>query len=143
MGENTNQIEHEIEAQRSELGKNLQELETKAKAVTDWRTHFEKNPMAMIGVAFGGGLLLATMVGGRRRSRNQQAGVHDSIHQGERTQVTETWEHIKGALAGVASTKVVEFLNDIVPGFQDHFGKQQAGALKTTPALPAGNSKLA
>ena len=38
MGEDTNQIEREIVAERDRLGRNLNELETKTQQLGDWRT---------------------------------------------------------------------------------------------------------
>jgi len=46
MAERPDQIERHIESARTELGSNLQELEYKVKQATDWRTHFERNPMS-------------------------------------------------------------------------------------------------
>ena len=66
MGEATNEIEAHIENTRANLGSNLQELEKKVKSVTDWKQHFQNSPMTMVGVAFGGGILLATMLGGHK-----------------------------------------------------------------------------
>ena len=69
MGETANQIESYIDQKREDLGSNLQELEQKVKSATDWRWQFQKNPMTMIGIAFGIGMLLAAMLGrGKRRS---------------------------------------------------------------------------
>src|ERR1039457_4370277 len=39
------------------------------KRAVDWRVQFEERPMSMIGLAFGGGVLLSTLIGGRSRSR--------------------------------------------------------------------------
>ncbi len=126
MGESADQIKREIAVQRDDLGSNLSELENKAKSLTDWRGHFEKNPMTMIGVAFGGGLLLATMAGGRRsRSRNYSSENKESRGSSTPSKTKETWENVKGALFGLASGKAVEFLDEVVPGFGEHFGKQQ------------------
>jgi len=55
MGEATSQIEAHIENTRADLGSNLQELEQKVKSVTDWKQHFQKSPMTLLGAAFGGG----------------------------------------------------------------------------------------
>jgi Protein of unknown function (DUF3618) len=55
MGQTTNQIEAHIEDTREHLGSNLHELEQKVKSVTDWKQHFQTNPITMLGVAFGGG----------------------------------------------------------------------------------------
>ena len=54
MGEKSNQIERQIQAERGELGRNLNELLSKVQEVTDWRAQFQKRPMVMIGVAAGG-----------------------------------------------------------------------------------------
>jgi len=58
MGETSDQIAHEIEQARAELGTNLQELENRFQQATDWRQHYQKQPFLMIGLAFVVGLLL-------------------------------------------------------------------------------------
>lgn len=68
MDEKPDQILGHIEAQRNELGRNLNELETRVRRGTDWKTYFDRNPMMMLGVALGGGLLLGTAVGKRGHS---------------------------------------------------------------------------
>jgi len=68
MDEKPDEIMNHIDSQRQELGRNLNELESRVKGATDWRMQFDKNPMLMMGVALGGGLLLGTMVGGKRSS---------------------------------------------------------------------------
>jgi hypothetical protein len=37
----------------------------------------------------------------------------------------EAWEDIKGAVIGVAATKVGSALEEILPGFQEHYQKRQ------------------
>jgi ElaB/YqjD/DUF883 family membrane-anchored ribosome-binding protein len=59
MGETASQIENHIEETREDLGSNLHELEERVKLATDWRSHFRNNPWLLLGLAFGGGLLLA------------------------------------------------------------------------------------
>ena len=68
MDEKPDQIMNHIEAQRHELGRNLNELETRVRRTTDWRAQFDRNPMLMMGVALGGGLLLGTITGSSRKS---------------------------------------------------------------------------
>jgi ElaB/YqjD/DUF883 family membrane-anchored ribosome-binding protein len=65
MAQKPDAIRQHIEAQRAELGENLQFLEHRVRARTDWRTWVQERPMAMLGVAFGVGFLLARFVGGR------------------------------------------------------------------------------
>jgi hypothetical protein len=67
MDETAGQIEHEIEAERDRLGKNLEQLEMKIKSATDWRTQFNKYPLIIMGSAFGLGLILSMLT--RRSSR--------------------------------------------------------------------------
>jgi len=72
MDEKPDQIMSHIESQRDQLGRNLNELETRVKRTTDWRVQFDRNPMLMMGVALGGGLLLGTMTAssGRKSGRS-------------------------------------------------------------------------
>jgi len=135
MGETTNQIETYIENKREDLGSNLQELEQKLKSATDWRQQFQKNPMTLIGVAFGGGILLATMVGGRRRHRHgggtpvsesQPVNTPHAATDDQKHKALETWDNIKGALIGVAATRFNGFLGEMVPGFHEQFDKTES-----------------
>lgn len=129
MGETTSQIEAQIAHSRETLGSNLHELEQKVKAVTDWKQHFRTSPVMLLGVAFGGGVMLATMLGGRRRSG--QGDRSSSSHAGgaeplartsfQKSQALETWDKIKGALIGVAATRVKDYVDEIIPGFNEEF----------------------
>lgn len=130
MGQTANQIETHIEQTRDTLGSNIQELEQKVKSVTDWKQHFQNNPMTMIGVAFGGGVLLATMLGGgkRRRSFSSHEQTAHPSHAGMDSQkhnALEAWDSIKGALIGVAATRFKDFVGEVVPGFTDQFQHTQ------------------
>src|SRR3982751_523792 len=73
MDEKPDQIMSHIESQRDQLGRNLNELETRVKGATDWRVQFDKNPMLMMGVALGGGLLLGSIVGGSKKSSSRSS----------------------------------------------------------------------
>jgi hypothetical protein len=128
MGETTNQIEAHIERTRENLGANIQELEQKVKSATDWKHHFQNNPMAMMGVAFGGGILLAAMIGGKRRRSpavSEQAR-HSPRGTGRHKHLAlEAWDHITGALIGVAASRFKDFVDQIVPGFKEQFPRTQ------------------
>ena len=67
MGERSDQIALEIEQQRAQLGANLHELEIRIETATDWREQFRKYPFMMMGLAFGGGLILSGMLPPKRR----------------------------------------------------------------------------
>lgn len=61
----TTRIEHEIGAQRVGLEIHMRELESKLSEATDWRTYVRRKPFALVGGAFGFGLLTALMFGKR------------------------------------------------------------------------------
>lgn len=65
MAEKPEAIKHHIEAQRAELGENLQFLEHRVRNATDWRTWVNERPLAMAGAAFGVGFILSRLLGPR------------------------------------------------------------------------------
>jgi hypothetical protein len=143
MGQTTDEIEAYIDDRREDLGSNLHELEHRVKSVTDWKGHFQKNPMTMMGVAFGGGILLATIVGKRKNRRGERRLSGDSYGSEPRAGTTyqkhkalETWDNIKGALIGVAATRFKDFVGDVVPGFHEQFQRVENN---TKPVQPLSN----
>lgn len=148
MGENTNQIEQEIRARRADLGRNLDELEDRARELADWRTHYRNHHGAFIGAAFGLGALIGLMAiphaSGPRKMRRvalHQDPIHDyephdtshdpyrprhNWRDGQGTtaravrQLSDTWSQIADALLRTASDKAVELVGNVVPGFRDH-----------------------
>jgi len=106
------------------LGANLEELETKVKDAADWKHHFRNRPMTMIGLAFGGGVLLAAMLGSRsQRGDWESAAPAANTTARVKSAALDTWGHIKGALVALAATRAKEFIDEIVPGFKQHFDK--------------------
>ncbi|HEX7361346.1 MAG TPA: hypothetical protein VF283_12720 [Bryobacteraceae bacterium] len=66
MAEDPNEIEHNIESRRRDLGGHLDELETRLREETNWRTYVRRNPLTVLATVFGAGLMLAYTFGGRR-----------------------------------------------------------------------------
>jgi hypothetical protein len=130
MGQRTDQIENQIEDKREDLKSNLQELETRVKTAPDWRHYFAEHTGTMIAAAFGGGVLLAAMLGGRSdRASRSQAGDSEPVRQwrtGTKHEVLENIDSIKSALVGAAATKFKGVLGEIVPGFKEHLAKAEA-----------------
>lgn len=62
MDERTGEIVGQIFEERQRLGSNISELEQKFKEATDWRSHFARNPWAMLGGALAVGFLLSGVV---------------------------------------------------------------------------------
>ena len=127
MGQTTNQIEAHIEETQEDLSSNLHELERKVKAVVDWKQQFQTNPMTMLGVAFCGGIALAAIMGGGKnrrrgeRSYSSPAMSSEPRGTGNSNKAMETWDNVKGALMGVAATRFTDFVEELVPGFQEQF----------------------
>ena len=61
MGKTADQIESDIEHMREDLKSNLELLESRLKAVVDWRGHVGNHPGPMIVAALIGGALLSAM----------------------------------------------------------------------------------
>lgn len=131
MGENTNQIEREIRAERLELGRNLTELEMKAKQLADWRTYYRNHPKLLLGIALGGGVMLGALAG---RTRPPVRDARETMprllrpRSGAGAQIEETLQRISDALLGVVSAKVVEFVSNVIPGFSDQLDHRPSGS---------------
>jgi hypothetical protein len=92
----------------------------------------------MVGVAFGGGILLASMMGGKRRSRAgvSTLGAASEPHAGtdhQKYKAMETWDNIKGAIIGVAATRFKDFVAEVIPGFQEQYQRTEAKTGATPP----------
>jgi hypothetical protein len=129
VAERPDQIEQRIASTRHELGNNLHELEHKVKQAADWRTYYERNPMTMVGVAFGGGVLLASLMGGRRGRNDapyvtqvpRSAGYLTGAKQ--RDPASDLWQNVKAALIGLSGAKLRGFLDEALPGFSEHYDR--------------------
>ena len=143
MGETSNEIERHIQATREDLSDNFLELEDKVKAAVDWRAQFEARPGTLMTLAFGGGILLSALLPSRRASRRRfsdssllvtpDRSVSARAHNTNRiivdgaNETGETWNAVKGALLGVATTKLSGFIEELIPGFQQEFTKGRDG----------------
>ena len=73
----------------------------------DWRGQFEERPLVMLGLAFGGGLLLASM--GRKRSRKRKGSfLAERPDKG-------AWGEVKSVLFGVLTTAAMGIIEDALP----------------------------
>jgi hypothetical protein len=121
-------LEREIAAEQEALGENLAELEHRAKDLVDWRALVRKRPGAMIGIAFGGALLVAAM-GGSRRSRSGARTMrerhHESNGDGDASAARDAWAMFKGAVVGAATTRVTSYVAGLLPGSHEHLEEQR------------------
>ena len=143
MGDTSDQIERHIQETRDDLRDNFNELEEKVRTAVDWRAQFEERSMTMMALAFGGGMLLSALLPSRRSSRrrssasgkNTSSDQHTSDssfksrneHNDNASSTLETWDAVKGALVGAATTKLSGFIEGVFPGFTQEFTKAQGG----------------
>jgi len=132
MSATAHQIETHIQQARADLDSNIDELTQKVKSVADWKGHFQKHPGVMTGIAFAGGFLLAAMSSRERRlpvRPNFEAELRRPMYSGsDRPAIAtaEIWGSVKGALLGVAASRLTEFVDELIPGFADHFHQNRA-----------------
>ena len=142
MGETSDQIERHIQETRNDLGDNFSELKEKVKTAVDWRAQFEERPGTMMALAFGGGVLLSALLptlrshrrrtpDGRRNARSDRDAADHSTKSRTETgdkasQTLESWDALKGALVGVATSKLSGFIEGLLPGFNQEFTTAQA-----------------
>jgi Protein of unknown function (DUF3618) len=149
MAETVDQIEAHIDRTRQRLGSNLDELERRVDAATDWREQFRARPYTALGVAFAGGVVMATVL--RRRSPGQRfATVRAAAAPSRRgiearEQALDVWNNIKQALIGVATTRVTDYMGELIPGFHEHLQRAeqrgpQKGSVRNALADPEGRT---
>ena len=140
MGEITHEIEREIRDRREDLGRNLDELEDKARDLADWRTHYRNHHGVFLGAAFAAGALaaMATVPAASGSTRLHALSDTDTSHDPYPTrashatprnatfarvarEVNETWGQIADALLRTASVRALQFVSELVPGVREQF----------------------
>lgn len=108
---------------------------------TGFKQKFQANPAAMMGIAFGGGILVATMMG-RRKKRSVDRVLTSAIGAGaarfgtnvNKQKTLDYWNNVKGALIGVAASRLTNYVGNLIPGFGEHF-KHTKEQSRPRPAL--------
>ncbi|MEQ1472759.1 MAG: hypothetical protein ABLQ96_03000 [Candidatus Acidiferrum sp.] len=163
MDERPEQIEQHIRHQRSELEDNFSELEEKVKGAFDWKTQFEERPGVMLGAAFVGGVLLAAILPSASRmsshatsryrsfkdakDRSSAYGSEGALEAAPKRfagppsavtkQALETWETLKNAAVSMGIAQLTGFVEEIVPGFSEHYKKAATGRPATFGSVPS------
>src|SRR6266851_1484205 len=145
MGETPDQIERHIYEKRSELGENIHELQQKVKTAVDWRAQFDQRPWVLMGVAFGGGLLLSLLFGGRggsSRSLSRDPWKREAYRTGNVQQrddkTNAIWENIRGAALAVAGSRLGNVLEGVLPAFQEQYRRRQREQQSSSTWRPNG-----
>jgi len=132
MDQTPREIETDIERTRERLGSHLVELEEKVEAATDWREYFRARPHIFLGAAFVSGATLAFVLHARHpttASDDAEIRRFADDPSSARAQVVELWNNLKGALIGVASTRVKDYLGEFMPGFDEHYRRAEQRTL--------------
>ena len=88
MDKTVDQIEARIDRKRSELGSNIQELERRVDAVTDWQQQFRSRPFVFLGVAATCGALAAAALGRKHSGRGLAGPAAGLVSVSERRSLT-------------------------------------------------------
>jgi hypothetical protein len=143
MDETANEIEAHIDRTRDRLGSNLRELEDRVDAATDWREHFRERPHLFLGAAFVGGVMLGGAL--RRIPPTRERGDLDvrravGGHGSVPAQTWELWNNVQGALVGVASARIREYIGALLPGFDKHYRRAEQRAAAVDPTTSVGRA---
>ena len=145
MDRAVDRIEQHIDRERAVLLSNLEELEERVTSVVDWRRHFRGNPVTWVGVALGGGLLLALAVARRSRaprlvypraaeSRAPYPESPATYSEHRRRELSRVWLTIESALIGLAAAKLKQSLAQLVPALREHLARGEGEGYAHDPA---------
>jgi hypothetical protein len=115
MGQTGDEIEGHIRTTREELRSNLQELEGRVKSAVDWRERFRRNPALGVGLAVGGGFLLAALTA-RSSARvvvHEEDAAAAYAHRGHARNVLN---NVQSTLIGIAVARAAEFATALLLG---------------------------
>ena len=115
MGQTGDEIEGHIRSTREELRSNLQELEGRVKSAVDWRERFRRNPALGVGLAAGGGFLLAalTLRSSRRAVVQERDAAPVYTHRGHTRNVMN---NVQSTLIGIAVARAAELATALLLG---------------------------
>ena len=111
--------DEDVETKGHGDGDDRLEPETGSSTVRGLRGYVRKRPITMLGVAFGGGLLAAAMLGSRRSDVSESANGRHGSPRPRRGH--DFMENVKGAVLGAASIQALAFLGDVLEGLQERY----------------------
>jgi hypothetical protein len=74
----------------------MEESENKTASVLNWKDNFRKRPVPMLGLAFGGGVLLAAVIS-KRKNSSRRVVSHTAYH------AADIWDNARTAIIGAAA----------------------------------------
>ena len=127
MVETSREIRREIEGHRHKLEEDLSDLQSRVRETADWRTHYDQHPMWFVGAAFGGGLLLSSLLPRRRPSSYRHSvGNHPAEHNGgQKSTLSLVLDNAKAAMIAFGMAKAKEALADVWPVYREHLKQNE------------------
>jgi hypothetical protein len=116
-------IEHEIVDAQRNLGRQLSEAGERVREVIDWKTHYRRNPAAMLAAAAAAGFVLSSLTG-ERASSDDEHSPRRATSRGSSAMNNAT-ETMLDALVATASIKAAEYIEQWLPGFHQEFTRRQ------------------
>lgn len=112
----TERLEREIALEKVALTENLAALAVKARELADWRWQVQQRPLASVGMALAGGVVLAILTRRRLPGARRRTESGDDRAAGPSLLEHPIVERFVAALVVVAAEKAVEVLSEILPG---------------------------
>ena len=126
MNDDTISIEREIESARNMLGRQLSEVEEKAKDAMDWRSHYRRNPIPMLAAAAAAGFVISGWLGGDEHDDSGVSPAHPRRMMALKSPaMNQTMDTMMDALIAAASAKAAEYIEDWIPGFHQEFTRRK------------------
>jgi Protein of unknown function (DUF3618) len=129
MAETVDQIERQIDRARRDLGHNLDDLERRVDAATEWRTMVRNHPAAALAAACAGGMVLAAILPRRHSGharRLSAAPAYGDRVEGARRLIREFVDDAEAALVTVVGQRLASYLGRWMPGFEDELTRVQS-----------------
>lgn len=122
----TETLEREIALEKVALSENLAALEVKTRELADWRWQVRQRPLAAVGAALAGGVVLAMLTSRRAPRSRGRAEPGDDRADGRPSLLSHPIvDRLVGALAVVAAEKAVDVLSEMLPGLPAAMAQEQ------------------
>lgn len=131
MEQESERIEKHIEDTRENLGRSLNELESRVRSTFDWRQQFDKNPWLVLGVAFTGGAAVSALLSGSGDSHPSYRSEYSAASPSQPSRFAGTWHAVQAALMAAAAKKAERFLDEVIPGFGEEYRTQKGKRLNS------------
>jgi hypothetical protein len=130
VDEETSRIKQHIDAEREQLGRNIDEIEHRVRKATDFKTHFDRHTGLILGAAVAGGVLLSrafpppsqdNSLDWDRDIAGQTSSAPARPWRSPLGRLSETLDDIFDGLVAVVSDQMHSFVAGAVPGFRERY----------------------